>query len=152
MTKSCLKSSYIYVFILSKQRRNWFRKNLHNSGIVNCRILPDPSLNRIFNALSIGVQYTLSFQWTNFGLKYLLIAVSMRFPWWNIWGGINQQSLNLKETTNNSSSFLTHLFLKRSTSTTWKHQKTWFSDFFRGERKGALGTNGLMEANRSKIL
>ena len=139
MTKSCLKSSYIYVFILSKQQRNWFHKNLHNSGIVNCSMLPDPSPNRIFNALSVGVQYTLSFQWTNFGLKCLLIAVSMCFPWWNIWGGINHV-------------FLTHLFLKRSTSTTWKHQKTWFSDFFRGERKGALGTNGLMETNRSKIL
>ena len=36
------------------------------------RKLPDPSLNSIFNALSIGVQYTLSFRWTNFGLKCLL--------------------------------------------------------------------------------
>ena len=34
--------------------------------------LPDPSLNHISNALSIGVQYTVSFQLTNFGLKYLL--------------------------------------------------------------------------------
>ena len=29
-------------------------------------------------------------------------------------------------------------------STPWKHQKTlWFSDVFKGYRKGALGTNGL---------
>ena len=60
------------VFILSKKRCNWFHKNLHNSGMVGRRKLPDPSLNHIFNALSIGVQYTLSFQWTNFGLKCLI--------------------------------------------------------------------------------
>ena len=30
------------------------------------RKLSEISLNRIFNALSIGVQYSLSFQWTNF--------------------------------------------------------------------------------------
>ena len=71
VTKNCWKSSYICVFILSKKRRNWFRKNLHNSGMVSRRKLPDPSLNRTFNALSIGIQYTLSFQWTNFDLKYL---------------------------------------------------------------------------------
>ena len=71
VTKNCWKSSYICVFILSKKRRNWFHKNLHNSGMVGRRKLPDPSLNRVFNALSIGVQYKLSFQWTNFGLKCL---------------------------------------------------------------------------------
>ena len=32
----------------------------------------DSSLNRIFNALSIGVQYTLLFQWINFDWKSLL--------------------------------------------------------------------------------
>ena len=39
--------------------------------MVGRRKLPDPSLNHIFNALSIGVQYTLSFQLTNFSLKCL---------------------------------------------------------------------------------
>ena len=72
VTKNCWKSSYICVSILSKKRHNWFHKNLHNSGMVGCGKLPDPSLNSIFNALSIGVQYTLSFRWTNFGLKCLL--------------------------------------------------------------------------------
>ena len=72
VTKNCWKSSYICVFILSKKRRNWFHKNLHNSGMVGRRTLPDHLLKRIFNALSIGVQYTLSFQWTNFGLKCLI--------------------------------------------------------------------------------
>ena len=71
-TKRCWKSSCIYVFILSKKWRNWFHKNLHNSGMVGCWKLPDPSLNRIFNALSIGVQCTLSFQRTDFGLKCLI--------------------------------------------------------------------------------
>ena len=71
VTKNCWKSSYICVFILSKKRCNWFHKNLHNSGMVGRGILPNPSLNRIFDALSMGVHYTLSFQWTNFGLKCL---------------------------------------------------------------------------------
>ena len=64
-TKNCWKSSYIRVFIFSKKRRNWLHKNLHNTGMVSRRKLPDPLVNRIFNALSIGVQYTLSFQWTS---------------------------------------------------------------------------------------
>ena len=69
--KNCWKSSYVYVFILSKKRYNWFHKNLYNSGMVGRRKLPNPSLNHIFNSLSIGVQYTLSFQLINFGLKCL---------------------------------------------------------------------------------
>ena len=75
VTKKCWKSSYICLFILSKKRRNWFHKNFHNSGMVGRRRLPDPSLNRIFNALSIGIQYTFSFQWTNFGLKCLVETI-----------------------------------------------------------------------------
>ena len=63
---------YICVFILSKKRCNWFHKNLHNSGMVGRRKLSDPSLNHIFNVLSIGVQYVLSFQWINFSLKNLI--------------------------------------------------------------------------------
>ena len=34
----------------------------HNSGMIGYRKLPDPSLSHIFNALSIVVQYALSFQ------------------------------------------------------------------------------------------
>ena len=67
-----LKIFFICVFIFSKRRRNWFYENLYNSGLVGRRKLLDPSLNRIFNALSIGVQYMLSFQLTDFDLKYLL--------------------------------------------------------------------------------
>ena len=70
--KNCWKSSYICVFILSKKQCNWFDKNLHNSGMNGRRKLSDPSLNHILNALSIGVQYALSFEWTNFDLKCLL--------------------------------------------------------------------------------
>ena len=39
---------------------------------------------------------------------------------------------------------LTHLFQKQHFSIPWKNQKTpRFSDIFRGQGKGALGTNGL---------
>ena len=40
--------------------------------MVGRRKLPHSLLNHVFNALSIGVQYTLSFQLTNFGLKCLV--------------------------------------------------------------------------------
>ena len=79
MWQKLLKSSYICVFILSKKQRNWFYKNLHNAGMIGRRKLLDPSLNCIFNALSIGVQFTLSFQWTNFGLKCLIRSFRRRF-------------------------------------------------------------------------
>ena len=62
VTKNCWKFSYICVFVLSKKRLNWFHKNLHNSGMDGRTKLLDTSLSRIFNALSIGVQYTLSFK------------------------------------------------------------------------------------------
>ena len=47
LTKNCWKSSYNCVFILSKQRYNRFHKNLHNSGMVVRRKLPNPLFNRI---------------------------------------------------------------------------------------------------------
>ena len=46
--------------------------------MVGRRKLPDPSLNHIFNDLWIGVQYTLSFELTNLGLKCLLIYAMIR--------------------------------------------------------------------------
>ena len=46
--------------------------------MVGRRKLPDPSLNHIFNALSIGVQYLLSFQLTNFALISFSIVSG---PW-----------------------------------------------------------------------
>ena len=75
-TKNLSKPSCICVFILPQKQHNWSDKNLHNLGMVGRRKLPDPSLNHIFNALSIGVQYTLSFQLTNFGLKCLPLVNS----------------------------------------------------------------------------
>ena len=38
-----------------KKQHNGFYKNLHNSGMVGRKKLPDPSLNSIFNALLTGV-------------------------------------------------------------------------------------------------
>ena len=66
--KKLLKIWYLCIYFVQKTA-HWFHKNLHNAGMVGHRELPDPSLNRIFNALSIGVRYTLSFQWTIFSLK-----------------------------------------------------------------------------------
>ena len=62
VTKNCSKSSYICVFVLSEKTAQLILQNLHNSRMVGRRELFDPSLNRIFNALSISVQYTGSFQ------------------------------------------------------------------------------------------
>ena len=46
--------------------------NFSNSENVGRRKLPDPSMNNIFNVLSIGLQYTLSFKRPDFGLKCLV--------------------------------------------------------------------------------
>ena len=46
------------------------------SGVVGCIKLPNPSLNDLFNLLSIDLQYSLSFEWPDFGLKCLLTVVS----------------------------------------------------------------------------
>ena len=63
---------YLCICFVQKLAQLISHKNHHNSGMTGRRKLLDPSLNRIFNALSIGVQYMLSFQLTDFGLKYLL--------------------------------------------------------------------------------
>ena len=55
----------------------------HNSGTVGRRKLSDPSLNRIFNTLPVGVQFTHLFQWTNFCLKCLII----------LWNGLSLEKL-----------------------------------------------------------
>ena len=55
------KLIFVYLFC-PKTGAIDFTKNLHNSGIVGRRTLPDPSLNHNFNALLIGVQYTVSYQ------------------------------------------------------------------------------------------
>ena len=60
--------TFVYLFSPKKQH-NWFHQNLHNSGMVGCRKLPDPSLNHIFNAQLIAVQYTPSSELTSFGLN-----------------------------------------------------------------------------------
>ena len=46
--------------------------NFNNSEIFGRRKLPDPSVNNIFDVLSIGLQYTLSFKRLDFGLKCLV--------------------------------------------------------------------------------
>ena len=84
ITKNCSKSSYICIFSLSKKQQNWFSKNFHNSGTAGCRKLPNPSVNRIFNALSIGVQYKLLFHWITFGLKCSFLCLK-RYVFCYLW-------------------------------------------------------------------
>ena len=52
---------YLCIYFVQKTARLILGK-LHNSGTVGRRDLPDPLLNRVFNALSIGVQCMLLFQ------------------------------------------------------------------------------------------
>ena len=67
---------FVYLFCSKSKFHNWFHKNLHNSGMVCRRKLPNPSLNHILNDISIGVQYMLSFQLTKFGLKCLVLRTA----------------------------------------------------------------------------
>ena len=58
-------SLLIFIFFYPKT------SNLHNSGMVGRRKPFYPSINNVFNVLSIGSQYTVSFKWHYFGLKCL---------------------------------------------------------------------------------
>ena len=56
--------------------------------MVGGRKLPDHSLSHILNVLSIGVQYMLSFQWTNFGLKCCWNRYTLNKKSYLYWRGI----------------------------------------------------------------
>ena len=43
--------------------------------MVSRRKLPEPSLSKVFNLLSIGLRYTLLFEWSDFSLKYLFTVM-----------------------------------------------------------------------------
>ena len=43
--------------------------------MVSRRKLPKPSLSNVFNLLSIGLRYTLLFEWSDFSLKYLFTVM-----------------------------------------------------------------------------
>ena len=63
MKKIFSKSSLYLCFFYPKT------SNFHNAGMIGRKKLSDHSMNNIFNILSIGLQYTLSFKWPDFGLK-----------------------------------------------------------------------------------
>ena len=48
--------------------------------MVSRRKLSDTSLGNVFNLLSIGLRYTLWFEWPNFGLKYLVTVMLKGHP------------------------------------------------------------------------
>ena len=50
-------------------------EKLPYSGLVGCRNLLNPSLGNAFNLLMISLRYTLAFEWSDFGLKYLVTAM-----------------------------------------------------------------------------
>ena len=81
---------YIYIYIITDHRSTAviFRtvlkyseqtyvfypktSNFHNSGMNGRKNLSDPSMNKMFDVLSIGLQYTLSFKLQDFGLTCLV--------------------------------------------------------------------------------
>ena len=85
---------YLYLFFYPKT------SNFHNSGMIGCRKLSGPSMNNIVNVLSIGLQYTLSFKWHDFGLRYLVTITPKGYPLkfkasvWNIAIPISETSRN----------------------------------------------------------
>ena len=79
--------SELYIWILSRDCENscFLKKNVFkiilylfffilkpvtSVTMVGRRKIPDFSLNNIFSVLSIGLQYTLSLKWPDFGLKF----------------------------------------------------------------------------------
>lgn len=69
MFKSLL---YLWIYLVEKTEQLILE---HNSWKLGPKKLADPLLNPIFNGLSGGVEYMLSFQWTKFGLKCLVISL-----------------------------------------------------------------------------
>ena len=70
----------IFVYLFCRKRTLLIIENLSNSGMVASRKLPHTSLTYIFNALSIGLRYTLSFQWiNNFGLNPLFQGIYYQY-------------------------------------------------------------------------
>ena len=76
------------------------------------------------------------------GIYFIDPQILMKYFYWNKgWVQILSHSFAI------SKKMLTHLFPMHPFSTSWKHQKNLrFSDVFRGKRKGALGTNGLIRS------
>ena len=67
----------LFMIFLPKKQQNWFFKNFHNLGawlaVESWAIAP---LNCIFSALSIGLQFTLSFEWVGFSLNCTATVMS----------------------------------------------------------------------------
>ena len=72
---------YLYIrfsfffFFLSKKQQNWFFKIFHNSGMVELRKPATAPWIVFFISLSICLQYILSFEWSDFGLKCLVTVM-----------------------------------------------------------------------------
>ena len=83
-SRKYFQSLLIFIFFYPKT------SNFHNAGMIYLRKLSDPSMNSVFNVLSIGLQYTLSFKRPAFGLKCLVTVTpkvqSLKFKAsvWNI--------------------------------------------------------------------
>ena len=86
--------------------------------MISCKTLPDPLLGKVFNLLSISLQYTLSFEWSGFGLKDL---VTVRLKGQNAW------NFSLSETGSKCNSVFRHadsnwviiMELKRKVEYSW---------------------------------
>ena len=63
------KSFYIYAFYPKTS-------NFNNWGMVGHKKLPNPSVNNSFNVLLVSLQYTVSFEWPDFALKWLVTITS----------------------------------------------------------------------------
>ena len=81
--KKLFKILYQYFLFIQKTAELVLEK-LHNSGFINRRKLPDTSLRNVFNLPSIALRFTLSFEWPDFGLKYLVTVIPQKFKA-NVW-------------------------------------------------------------------
>ena len=75
--KNLFKISLHFCTFLPKNQQNWFQKNIRDMEMVGYRKLFDPSLNRIFNPLLIGLPSHFSDVWfwtevPSFNWKFLL--------------------------------------------------------------------------------
>ena len=70
----------VFMFSFYPKKAEVVLKNFHNSELIGRRKLANPFLSNVFNLLPICLRYTLSFEWPDFGLKYLVTVTPKGQP------------------------------------------------------------------------
>ena len=68
------------MFSFNQNKAEMVLKKFHNSELIGRRKPPNLLLSNVFNLLPICLRYTLSFEWPDFGLNYLVTVTPKGQP------------------------------------------------------------------------